>query len=116
MDGLPDNVAGFSATGQVTGDDYESVIVPTIDSKLQTHEKLRLLYHLGPEFKRFTTTALWDDAKVGMHHLTAFERVAIVSDVGWINTMAKGIGLAMPTKLRTFANDDLEAAKRWIAE
>ncbi len=113
---MPSNVIAFSATGQVTGEDYEKVLVPAVEEKLKTFDKIRVLYHLGPEFRKFTTTALWDDAKIGFHHLTGYERIAVVSDVPWIQTMVNGIGLAMPGKVRTFANTDLDTAKDWIGK
>lgn len=113
---MPPNVVAFTASGQVTGDDYENVIIPLVDEKIDQHEKIRLLYHLGPDFKKFTTTALWDDAKIGFHHLNSFERVAVVSDVAWILTMAKGIGLTTPVEVGTFANDELDEAKTWISK
>jgi len=115
MPDLPANVVAFTATGQVTGDDYKRVLVPAVEEKLREHDKIRILYHLGPDFKKFTTTALWDDAKVGMHHLTDFERIAVVSDVTWIQTMVKGIGLTMPGRIRTFANEELDEARDWIS-
>ena len=77
---MPAHVVAASASGQVTGEDYETILVPAIEKALQKHEKIRLLYQLGPEFRKFTTTALWDDAKVGFHHLTDFDRVAVVTD------------------------------------
>jgi hypothetical protein len=112
---LPDNVVGFAASGQVSGDDYKTVIIPAVETAFGRHKKIRLLYHIGQEFKKFTTTALWDDARVGFHHLTGFERIAVVTDVGWIQTMARGVGLAMPGELRVFADAELEQAKVWIA-
>lgn len=114
--GMPPNVVAFTASGQVTGEDYENIIIPLVDEKIMQHDKIRLLYHLGPDFKKFTTTALWDDAKIGFHHLRGFERVAVVSDVGWILTMAKGVGLTMPMDVHTFSNEALDEAKAWISE
>jgi len=113
---MPANVVAISASGQVTGEDYAKTLVPAIEKALEHHKKIRLLYQLGPEFKKFTTTALWDDAKVGFHHLTDFERVAVVSDVTWIITMVTGIGLALPCEVRTFANDQLDQAMAWIGQ
>lgn len=113
---MPPDVVAVVASGQVTGDDYETVLVPAIEERLKTHEKIRLLYQFGPEFKKFTTTALWDDAKVGFHHLTDFERIAVVADVGWIITMIKGIARTMPCDIRTFANHELDQASHWICE
>ena len=112
---MPANVVAFTASGQVTGEDYKNIIIPLVDKKIAEHDKIRLLYHLGPAFKKFTTTALWDDAKIGFHHLRGFERVAVVSDVGWVVTMTKGIGLTMPIEVRTYSNEALDEAKAWIS-
>ena len=46
--GLPDNVLGFKAVGKITGEDYETVVIPEIESRLATHDKLRAVYECGP--------------------------------------------------------------------
>jgi hypothetical protein len=113
---MPPDVLAFTASGQVTGEDYEKVLVPAIDKKLAEHDKLRILYHIGPEFKKFTTTALWDDAKIGLHHLTDFERIALVTDVNWLRTTVTVIGRTMPGRIRAFTNGEFDQAKDWISE
>ena len=112
---MPANVVAVRASGQVTGDDYKNVLVPAIEEKLNQYDQIRLLYHLGPELRKFTTTAFWDDAKVGFHHLKDFERIAVVTDIPWIRTMTKGIGLMMPGRVRTFVNEEFDQAKEWLA-
>lgn len=114
--GLPDNVVAITASGQVNADDYENIIIPLVEEKAAQYEKIRLLYHLGPDFRKFTTTALWDDAKIGLHHLKNFERVAVVTDIGWIQTMIGAIGKAVAIEVRAFGNDEFDAAKFWIGE
>jgi hypothetical protein len=116
MSGMPDTVVAVRATGQVSGADYKTVLIPAIEEKFQTCDRIRFLYFIDAEFKKFTTTALWDDARVGLHHLTGFERIAVCSDVSWIRTMVKGIAIAMPATLRLFETGELEAAKTWISE
>lgn len=111
---MPANVVAVRASGQVTGDDYKNVLVPAIEEKLNQYDRIRLLYHLGPELRKFTTTAFWDDAKVGFYHLKDFERIAVVTDIPWIQTMTKGMGLMMPGRLRTFVNEEFDQAKEWL--
>jgi hypothetical protein len=113
---LPDRVLGLKASGEVTADDYKTVLVPAIEEKLTTHNKVRLLYVIGDEFKGYTGGAAWEDAKVGMKHLTSFERVAVVTDVDWIANMIKAFGFALPGEARVFDDDDLEDARRWVSE
>jgi hypothetical protein len=116
MTDLPDRVLGLKASGEVTADDYKTVVVPAIEEKLTKHKKVRLLYVIGDEFKGYTGGAAWEDAKVGMKHLTSFERVAVVTDVDWIGNMIKAFGFALPGEVRVFDDDDLGGARQGISE
>ena len=114
LTGLPDNVIGFSAHGKVTSDDYEAHIVPAVEAALQQHDKVRLLYQLGDDFDGFEAGALWEDAKVGLTHLAAWERIAMVTDVDWLRSVTKAFGFAMPGEVRVFGNAEIDAARDWL--
>lgn len=114
MTDLPERILGFKASGEVTADDYKQVLVPALEEKLNEHRKVRLLYVIGDGFTGYTGGASWEDAKVGMKHLTSFERTAIVTNVDWIEKMVKALGFAMPGEVRVFDDDDLEEARAWI--
>ncbi len=116
MTDLPDRVLGLRASGEVTADDYKTVLVPAIEEKLTRHKKVRLLYVFGDRFEGYTGGAAWEDAKVGMKHLTSFERVAVVTDIDWIENMIKAFGFAFPGEVRVFDDDDLDEARRWVGE
>jgi len=116
IQGLPDKVLGFEAKGEVTGADYESVLIPAVEEVLSRQKSIRFLYHLGEEFKGFDAKAMWDDARVGLQHLTAWERVAVVSDVGWLRAAVKAFAFVMPGHVRVFSNSELEAARKWLSE
>ena len=111
---LPDQVLGLSASGRVTADDYAQTITPALEDRLTRHDYVRLLYYLGPDFDRFTTTALWDDARLGMHHLRDFERIAVVTDVGWIRGMVRALQ-PLAGEIRLFDNAALEQARDWVS-
>jgi hypothetical protein len=111
---LPDKVLAITATGHVTSDDYRTVVTPAVNSKRAVHSTLRLLYHVPPEFKKFTTTALWDDAQIGLHCLHDFERVAIATDVDWLRIMASELQPENSAKIRVFAHSELDKAHDWI--
>jgi hypothetical protein len=114
--GLPDNVIGFSASGTVTSKDYESILIPAVEEKLAERAKIRLLYHLGADFSGYELAAMWDDAKFGLRRLTAWERIAVVTDIDWIRMSVKVFGFAMPGHVRVFENDGLSGAIAWLSE
>jgi hypothetical protein len=113
---LPEHVLGFRAKGTVTANDYESVIVPAVEAMFSRQTRVRFLYHLGEDFSKFEAAAMWDDAKLGLKHLTGWERIALVSDVEWIRAAVRVFGIAMPGEIRVFHNRELAEATRWVSE
>ncbi len=114
--GMPENIVAVNASGKVTGEDYDNVLIPVIEEKLKQHVKIRVLYLMGPDFSGFTAGAMWDDAKIGIRHLTAYEKVAVVSDVSWVVNAMKFFSFIIPCPVKIFGNDRLEEAKTWISE
>jgi SpoIIAA-like len=111
---LPEHVVGLTAKGKITADDYESVVIPAVEAVLKKRGKIRLLYHIGPDFSGFTPGAFWCDAKVGFKHVSKWEKVAVVSNVGWIRGSTKLWGMVMPGDVKVFSNDQLSEAKEWL--
>jgi hypothetical protein len=115
VDGFPDNIVAFSATGQVTRQDYEQVLIPQVEAALKRHLKIRLYYEIGPGFAGFDVGAAWEDFKVGIEHLTRWDRAAIVTDVEWIRHIAGAFRFFFPGNLRVFSIDQAAEARTWIS-
>ena len=113
---LPANVLGISAEGKINGSDYETVLIPALEEKLKANKKVRMLYRLGDDFTGFEMSAMLDDAKVGLKHLSAWDRIALVSDHEMINSIARFFGHLMSCELRIFKNGELEEAIKWVSE
>jgi hypothetical protein len=116
MGELPDGVLGFTASGQITGDDYESVLIPAVERSLKVHDKISLLYHLGDDFTGYDARAVWDDTKIGLKHPLSWQRIAVVSDVDWVRHSVRAFGFAMPCEVRVFDNDALDEARHWVCQ
>jgi hypothetical protein len=116
LQGLPDNVMALRGIGEVTANDYKTVLVPAVEEKLGKHKQIRLLYVLGNDFEKYSLPAAWEDTKVGMKHFTSWDRIGIVADVDWVKHAVKVIGFAMPCEVRLFDNAELEEARQWISE
>ena len=112
--GLPDNVVAIDAKGKVTADDYETVLIPALENALKLHSKVRMLYQMGREFTSITPGAMFDDAKMGMKHLTAFEKIAFVTDVEWMVNAVKVFSVMIPCPVHIYGNDRLAEAKDWL--
>ena len=113
---LPAGVVGVEAEGQVTAGDYEQVLVPAVDAarKATPEGKVRMLYVLGSDFPGYTTGAAWEDAKLGLGQIRAWERIAIVSDADWLRRAVHGLGWMMPGEVQVFGMDERDAARTWV--
>ncbi len=110
----PDHVLAITASNNISGEDYESIIIPAIEAKVEAHGKIRMLYHLGPDFTGFDAAAMWEDATTGLKHFNDFEKIAFVSDVDWINHMVSAFGFMIPCPVKVFSERKLSEASDWI--
>src|SRR5450759_5060801 len=113
--GLPDNVVGVNLSGTITGEDYDTVLIPAIKDKLKKYKKIRMLFQGSRDFSHLTLDAYLEDAKVTWH-MFEFEKVAVVSDIHWMNDSVKLFRFLMPMPVNIFSNDELDKARAWVNE
>jgi hypothetical protein len=114
LTGFPENVLAFACRGHVTAQDYADVLIPAVERALQEHEKIRLYYEIGPDFEGIDPSAVWADARVGMGHLGRWERIAVVTDVAWIENTMKVFSFMLPGDMRLFPVSAAAGARDWI--
>ena len=108
--GLPKNVVGISVRGRLTMQDCRDVLMPAMRKSLKYHDKVRLYYELGSRFPG----AAWDDLDLGLEHLARCERVAIVTDTGWVRHTVKAVRFLIPSEIRVFSTIEAEEGRAWI--
>ena len=116
IEDLPENVVGFRASGRVTEQDYESVIIPAVERASRGNVEIRLLYQLSPDFEGFDPRASWTDPRVEVRHRTPWSRVALVTDLGWLRRTTRALRFTLPTEVRVFENRALDEARSWLGE
>lgn len=114
LSGFPGNVVAFLGKGRITRDDYEKVLIPCVEQALSRNAKIRCYYELGPEYTGFEAGAAWEDFKLGMEHLTRWERAAVVTDVEWMRVATNAVRFLIPGEVRVFANSERDQARSWI--
>jgi SpoIIAA-like len=108
--GLPNNVVGIAVEGRVTKKDCYDVLMPAMEKSLKRNDKIRLYYELNSRFPG----AAWDDLNVGIEHIAPCERVAIVTDVGWIRYTVKALRFSIPGEIQVFATVQASEGRAWI--
>ncbi len=115
LNGFPKNVVAVACEGHVTRKDYEDILIPAVTAALQRHPKLRVYYEVTPQFSGIDAGAVWEDFRVGMEHLSRWERMAVVTDVEWIRLAMNAFRFLLPGRLRVFPVGEIDEARRWIA-
>ena len=108
--GLPKNVVGITVRGRLTVQDCRDVLMPAMRKSLKYHDKIRLYYELGSRFPG----AAWDDLDLGIEHFSRCERVAIVTDTGWVRHTVKAVRFLIPSEIRVFSTIEAEEGRAWI--
>lgn len=103
-------------SGTLTEADYADTLTPALDAAMAAHDRVRMLVVVGPEFQGFTAGAAWADTKLGLRHWSGFDRIAVVSDLDWLETAVKVVGFAFPGPVDAFEMDELDDARRWLTE
>ena len=110
IDGLPGNVVGIAVSGRLTMQDCQDVLVPAMQKSLKRHEKIRLYYELNSRFPG----AAWDELDLGLEHASRCERVAIVTDIGWVRLTVKALRFLIPSEIRVFPTVQADEGRAWI--
>lgn len=136
MTDLPDRVLGLNASGEVTANDYKTVLVPAIEEKLTKHKKVRLLYVFGDEFTGIAKAGGlnglmvvaehfpgWDDfAALSSHvrfvreHHKKIRRVAIVTADRLVSALPRIASRFLDAEVRAFPVDERDEALLWVGE
>jgi hypothetical protein len=108
------NVLCLQASGKLTHDDYQQVLIPCLEQLIKEHGKARVLFGMGEEFHGWEPAAMWDDAKFGMKHRTDFEKCAVVGGPKWLEWATKIAAVMVSGEVRTFPASQLTEAQSWI--
>lgn len=112
---LPDGVVGFEAVGRIEASDYTDVLMPAIDGLIEQGRDIRIVL-VFERFDGMSAGGARQDLKLGVEHLTKWKRIALVTDLDWMITVASLFGWMTPGELRRFPLADRARAIAWAAE
>ena len=107
--GLPQNVVGIVAKGRVTAEECDRILTPVMQTSLQ-QDKVRLYYEIGSRLP----AARWDDLQIGVNRIPDWERVAVVTDIGWIRQSVKALRFLFGSEIRVFTTSEAGDGLAWI--
>ena len=112
---MPSYVAGFTATGKVSKEDYDAVIVPEIERVDKQHGHIHFLMVLETPVKDFSIGAWMQDAWQGLKHYRGWKKIAIVTDEKGVEKFTDVFSAVVPGKAKGFTLAELAEAKAWVS-
>src|SRR5262245_17699584 len=116
VDGMPDGVIGFAASGKLTTADYTQVLAPALAAASEGPGKIRILLDFTGDFDGLQAGAVWQDLTMGVRNWSAWERIALVTDHTWMRDGLTMFSWAVPGEARSFSARDRQTAIDWLAE
>ena len=112
---LPENMVGFTASGEVTKDDFKPVI-DEVDKAVERNGKLNYLLVLENSPMDFTAGAWFQDGFMGIKNLANWNRAAIVSDSETVIDFTNAFSKIMPGEFKGFHKNEIQQAIDWTSE
>lgn len=113
LNDAPPGVIGFEVAGRIEAEDYRDVVLPALERAAQNGEVRFVI--IMPEFHGMSAGAVWQDLKIGIEHLRAWKRIAVVTDVDWIHHLTNLFGWMTPGETKTFSLQQRQEAMAWVA-
>jgi hypothetical protein len=117
MADMPQGTLGLRVSGRLERSDYEQVLAPELTAAVGAG-RVRALFVIE-RVDGIEPAALWADLKLffeaAVFHRAAWERTAIVTDVGWIASAARVFLGMIPGQALVYPQSQLDAAKAWVA-
>jgi hypothetical protein len=110
---VPAGVVGFEVSGKIQAEDYRDVVVPAVEHAAESGEVRFLI--VFPDFEGMSGGAVWEDLKLGVQHIRAWKRIALVTDVDWMSHLTALFGWMTPGETKSFSLDQRDEAMQWVA-
>lgn len=113
---LPEHVLGVRATGEVTKDDLETVLIPAMDKLVERSGAIHYLLVLDTDVKNWDFGAWVSDAKMGLKYFTKWHKIAVVTEQEGVRTFTSGFSAVVPGEARSYTHAQLQEATDWVVE
>jgi hypothetical protein len=102
------------ASGVLTAQDYEDILIPQLNQRIEHFGKASILFYFADDFKGWEIGAAWDDAVFGMKHRHDFKKVAVVGDQKWLNWAMKIGYYFIDGQVASFHKSEYQNALSWV--
>ena len=110
----PDNVVAFRAIGEITQEDYKSVVAPAVEDLVHRINEINFLFVIDTDIENFTAAAWMQDAMIGLKNFGKWNRSAIVTDSERAISFTNGFSYIVPGEFRGYKKEAFYEALNWV--
>lgn len=103
----------FTVDGFLSRADYDAVI-PAMQAFIDTHGTVRMI-EVVKSFGGFDPSVILPGMAFDLRNMHHISHVAVVTDIGWISPFIVAASAVTPIRMRSFAMDQIDAARDWVA-
>jgi hypothetical protein len=115
LNDFPPHVAAYKASGAVSKEEYEQVVMARVDEVADKFSKINFLVRLETDMDNYAMGAFLDYLKVSFEHFFKWNRMAIVTDEQWLRNAYEILSPLVHGVIKGYELKQYEEAKEWVS-
>lgn len=107
-----DDAIAFEVNGRVTKDDIRKLALP-VEAVVKSQGNANALMVVN-NFQGFTLSSFFEDLRFGLKHMKDFDKIAVVGDKKWLETLVKIESYFPKVNIKYFDTSEAREAWGWL--
>lgn len=104
----------INLSSKILHKDYEEVLAPVISSIVSHHDTVNVCAIFDENLNGAEILTIIDDAKLGIKYWRHWNKIALVSEPKWLNSMIQMFEFMSPAAIECFS--DIKEVQQWFQE
>lgn len=113
---FPRHVAAYRASGAVSKEEYDRVVVSRVEEVAKEFDKINFLVRLETDIDNYSVGAFFRYLKVSFGHFFKWNRMAIVTEEKWVRNAYEFLSGLVHGEIKGYSLKEYEAARKWVSE
>ena len=115
LTGFPPHVAAYKASGAISKEEYEQMVMSRVDEVAEQYGKINFLVLLETSMTSYSIGAFLEYVQISFRHFSRWERMAIVTDETWLRKAYDLLSHLVHGSIKTYELKDVAEARAWVS-
>lgn len=112
---FPPHVAAYKASGAISKEEYEQVVMTRVDEVAARYGKINFLVLLETDVDNYSIGSFIRYLKISFRHFSKWNRMAIVTDQKWVRTVYDALSPLVHGEIKAYETRMFGEAKQWVS-